>query len=50
MLLYIDFLDDIHDRSDSAVLPRVNPYENYDEKEIPRAISSVEVSRIASTL
>jgi len=26
------FLDDIHDRSDPAVLPRVNPYENYDEK------------------
>ena len=31
--MYIDFLDDIHNRSDDrAVLPRVNPYENYDEK------------------
>jgi len=31
-LLCIDFMDDIYDRSDRVVLPRVNPYENYDEK------------------
>jgi len=31
-LLYIDFLGDIHDISDRDVLPRVNSYENYDDK------------------
>jgi len=31
-LLYVYFLDHIHDRSDRAVLPRVNLYDSYDEK------------------
>jgi len=40
-LLYIDFLNDIHDRSDPAVLSRVNRYEKLWREGIPTAISSV---------
>ena len=31
-LLFLDFLDDILDRSERIVLPMVNPFEDYDEK------------------
>ena len=31
-LLFIDFLDEMFDRSERVVLPRVNPFEDYDER------------------
>ena len=31
-MLFLDFLDDILDRSERIVLPMVNPFEDYDEK------------------
>jgi len=31
-LLFIDYLFDVHDNKPRIVLPRSNPYEDYDEK------------------